>query len=93
MSKLNRILYKDYYSKEELDRYLDNLVLELQTWVYDNEKVRHSATSNETQIGCYHCARSYLDAIREINKTFGTNYALSIEKIIKHFETKTPAKD
>jgi len=91
MSKLNR--QKDYYSKDEIDKCLDNLVLELQTCAYDNEKAKTSATSNETQIGCYHCMKSYLDTIKEINKSFGTNYAQSIEKIVEHFEKKTPAKN
>lgn len=79
--------------EKNLEESLDDFVLELQTRVYDNEKARHSATSNETQIGCYHYVNAYLDTIEEINKIFGTNYAQSIEKVVKHFETKTPAKD
>jgi len=90
---MENIRQKDYYSKEEVDACLDNLVLELQTCAYDNEKAMHSAISVDKQIGCYHCMKSYLDTIKEINKNFGTNYTRDIEKIVKHFETKTPAKD
>lgn len=90
---MENIKQKIYYNKDEVDTCLDKLVLELQIFAYEAEKARHIEVSNEKQKGHYYRARAYLDAVGEINKTFGTNYAQSIEKVIKHFETKAPAKD
>ncbi len=81
--------------EKDIEECLDNLVLELQTQAYEMEKSRKQGTPVfiETQLMYYHQSRAYLEVVREINEKFGTNYSNNIKKIIKHFETKTPAKD
>jgi len=71
---------------------LDELVLDLQKMAYTEAKEwKKDRGKNVTH---YKTARAYLDAVQEINRKFGTNYAVSILKVEKHFDEPVgPARD
>lgn len=91
--RMENIKQKIYYNKDEVDTCLDNLVLILQDWAYNASKRLESLVDKNEKEKAYIRARAYLDAVGEINRKFGTKYSESIKNVIKHFETKTPAKD
>ncbi|MDP2907006.1 MAG: hypothetical protein Q8O03_03635 [Nanoarchaeota archaeon] len=73
---------------------LEDLVLTLQDRAYRMAQLSKDFNVSETMREKYnHQAWSYLDAVGDINRIFGTNYSTSIDKVKIHFENKTPAKD